>query len=70
MVYGEDMVYTVNYKDGDSGKFEACVCMGIVDLDNSISGIEMDGGSVNFVVDGNGRKVTSSQVFSVHTEAF
>jgi len=69
-MYGEDMIYTVNYKDGNSGEPQACVCRGIVDLDNSISGIEMDGGSVNFVVDGNGRKVTAAQVISVHTEAF
>lgn len=69
-MYGEDMIYTVNYKDGDSGEPQACVCRGIVNLDNSIDGIEMDGGSVNFVVDVNGKKVTPAQVFSVHTEAF
>jgi hypothetical protein len=69
-MYGENMIYTVNFRDGNSGEPSACVCMGIVDLDNSISGIEMDGGNVNFVVDDNGRKVTSSQVFSAHTEAF
>ena len=42
---------TIIYKDGDSGEVTNCVARSAEELNSNISGIEMDGGIVDRVLD-------------------
>lgn len=62
-------MYTVNYTDS-KGKVGAFVDKTIEDLNGSVSGVIMDRGTINFVVNEKGEKVTAKEIGAAHVEDF